>query len=297
MNVGTTFEELRDLGEEAVQAGRLEEAETLFDQALSWAQEHGEAWQIDLGVCNRAAMRIEFGRGENELSRLREILLRNANPQNCRLAAYNISRYYELTKNFKKSLFYARIALERAESLGRRDWMASSHNRIGNVLLAESFVDEACQRYETALSLMPQCHDVWRARILDNLGYCRTLQRRYSEGYRLLYESLRTLRRFGSERYLVSTLLDLSFAHIETGRYEHAQRRAVAALCMAERTEQPDSIKNALYLLGEAANLSGDIEAAQTHFTRLQRDFFPDASYLPSFLMTVDIRKMINLHA
>ncbi|HKI01286.1 MAG TPA: hypothetical protein VKK31_04850 [Thermoanaerobaculia bacterium] len=292
-----TFEELRSLGEKAVHAGRLEEAEALFDQALGWAQEQGEPWQIDLGVCNRAAVRIELGRGESELSRLREILLRNANPHNCQLGAYNISRYYELTKNYKKSLFYARIALERAETLGRRDWMASSHNRIGNVLLAESFVDEACQRYETALALMAEGHGVWRAGILDNLGYCRILQRRYPEGYSLLYESLRTLRRFGSQRYLVPPLLDLSFAHIETGRYEQARRHAAAALRIADQTEQTDAIKNALYLLGEAANLSGDTEAAQDHFIRLQREFFPNASYLPSFLMTVDIRKMINLHA
>jgi tetratricopeptide (TPR) repeat protein len=292
-----TFEELRSQGEKAVHAGRLEEAEVLFDQALAWAREHGEPWQIDLGVCNRAAVRIELGRGESELSRLREILLRNANPQNCQLGAYNISRYYELTKNYKKSLFYARIALERAETLGRRDWMASSHNRIGNVLLAESFVDEACQRYETALSLMAERHGVWRAGILDNLGYCRILQRRYPEGYSLLYASLRILRRSGSERYLVPPLLDLSFAHIETGRYQQARRHAADALRIAYRTDQADSIKNALYLLGEAANLSGDNEAAEDHFIRLQREFFPGASYLPSFLMTVDIRKMINLHA
>jgi tetratricopeptide (TPR) repeat protein len=294
---GCTFEELRSQGEKAVHAGSLEEAEVLFDQALAWAQEQGEPWQIDLGVCNRAAVRIELGRGESELSRLREILLRNANPQNCQLGAYNISRYYELTKNYKKSLFYARIALERAETLGRRDWMASSHNRIGNVLLAESFVDEACQRYETALSLMAERHGVWRAGILDNLGYCRILQRRYPEGYSLLYASLRILRRSGSERYLVPPLLDLSFAHIETGRYQQARRHAEDALRIAYRTDQADSIKNALYLLGEAANLSGDNEAAEDHFIRLQREFFPGASYLPSFLMTVDIRKMINLHA
>lgn len=293
----STFEELRSLGEKAVHAGHLEEAETFFDQAFSWAQEHGEPWQAELGACNRAAVRIELGRGESELSRLREILLRNANPQNCQLAAYNISRYYELTKNYKKSLFYARIALERAESLGRRDWMASSHNRIGNVLLAESFVDEACQRYEMALSLMTEGQDAWRANVLDNLGYCRILQRRYTEGYRLLYQSLRSFRRSGSARYLVSTLLDLSFAHIETGHYEYAMRHAMAALRLADRTEQPDSSKNALYLLGEAANLNGETDVAQDYFLKLQRDFFPDASYLPSFLMTVDIRKMINLHA
>jgi tetratricopeptide (TPR) repeat protein len=294
---GRTFEELRDLGEEAVQAGRLEEAESLFDQALNLVQENGEPWQIDLGICNRAAARIWLGRGESELSRLREILLRNANPHNCRLAAYNVARHYELTKNFKKSLFYARIALERSETLGRRDWMASAQNTIGNVLLAESFVDEACQRYETALDLMPEDHSVWRAGILDNLGYCRVLQRRYGEGYRLLYQSLRILRRYGSERYLVPPLLDLSFAHIETGRYEHAQRHAATALKIAEATEQNDAVKNALYLLGEAANLSGDTQAAQGHFMELQRGFFPAASYLPSFLMSVDIRKMINLHA
>jgi tetratricopeptide (TPR) repeat protein len=294
---GGTFAELRDLGERAVHVGNLEEAEVFFDQALTWAQEHGEPWQVDLGVCNRAAARIWLGRGEGEVARLREILLRNANPQNCQLAAYNISRYYELTKNYKKSLFYARIALERAQSMERQDWMASSQNQIGNVLLAESFVDEACQRYETALSLMPQDSSVWRARILDNLGYCRTLQRRYSESFRLLYESLQTLQSFGSERYLVSTLLDLSFAYIETGRYDQARQRATSALEMAERTEQPDSIKNALYLLGEAANLSGDNEEAQDYFMRLQREFFPDALYLPSFLMSVDIRKLVNLHA
>jgi tetratricopeptide (TPR) repeat protein len=296
MNVGT-FEELRSLGEKAVRAGHLEEAEVLFEQALSWAEEHGEPWQIDLGTCNRAAMRIWLGRGENELPRLREILLRNANPQNCQLAAYNISRYYELTKNYKKALFYARIALERAQALERRDWMASSQNQIGNVLLAESFVDEACQRYNTAMELMPEDHGVWRAGILDNLGYCRILQRRYSEGYSLLYESLRLLQRHSSERYLVPPLLDLSFAHIETGRYERAMHHAARALSIADQTDQKDAIKNALYLLGEAANLSGDTEAAQDYFLTLQRKFFPDASYLPSFLMTVDIRKMINLHA
>jgi tetratricopeptide (TPR) repeat protein len=292
-----TFEELRSRGEEAVRAGRLAEAEELLDQSLRWAHEQGEPWQVDLGLCNRAAVRIELGRGNGELPRLREILVRNANPQNCRLAAYNISRYYELTKNYKKSLFYARIALERAEALGRLDWMASTHNRIGNVMLAESFVDEACQRYDTALALMPEEQGIWRANILGNLGYCRILQHRHTEGYRLLYTSLRMLRRSQSERYVVPTLLDLCFAHLETGRLRYAERWGSLALQLAERTQQRDSVKNALYLLGETAHLQGDAEAARGYFTRLQRDFFPDEVYLPGFLMTVDIRKLVNLHA
>lgn len=299
MNEGarSIFEELKSRGAQAVEAGRLEDAKSLFEEALAWAREHGDPRQIDLAVCNRAAAAIELGHGESELPRLREILVRNANPVSCRIAAYNIARYYELTKSFKKALFYARIARERSEHLGRRDWLASSHNLIGNTLLAESFVEQACEEYESALEFMPEEPSAARARILDNLGYCRVLQGRHAEGYTLLYESLRLLRRFHAERYEISTRLDLCFAHLETGRYRHAWNQGRAALELAERMGETDSIKNALYLLGEVENLRGHLDKARTYFTRLQRDFFPDASYLPGFLLAVDVRALVNLHA
>jgi tetratricopeptide (TPR) repeat protein len=291
------FEDLKNRGDEAVRAGRFADAEKLVSHALQWSLEHGEPWQVDVAVCNLAAVTIELGHGDGELPRLREILLRNANPQNCRLAAYNISRHYELAKNFKKSLFYARIALERAEALGRQDWIASTHNHIGNVLLAESFVEEACEQYEKALAWMPEGEAVWRAGILGNLGYCRVLQHRFSEGYALLYKNLRVMRRFRAERFMVATLIDLSFAHLETGRLRYAERCGTLALELAEKNQIGDSVKNALYLLGETAHLNGNSELARSYFTRLQHDFFPEEVYLPGFLMTVDIRKLINLHA
>lgn len=299
MNEGerSVFEELKSRGAQAVEAGRLEDAKSLFDEALAWAREHGDPRQIDLAVCNRAAAAIELGHGESELPRLREILVRNANPVSCRIAAYNIARYYELIKSFKKALFYARIARERSEHLGRRDWLASSHNLIGNTLLAESFVEQACEEYESALEFMPVEPGAARARILDNLGYCRVLQGRHAEGYALLYESLRLLRHFQAERYEISTRLDLCFAHLETGRYRHAWNQGRAALELAERMGETDSIKNALYLLGEVENLRGHLDKARVYFTRLQRDFFPDASYLPGFLLAVDVRALVNLHA
>ena len=96
--------------------------------------------------------------------------MRNGDPVNCRIAAYNIARHYELAKNYKKALFYARIALERSEALGRRDWLASSHNLIGNTLLAESLIEQACAEYEQALELMPAEPTVAHAMILDNLA-------------------------------------------------------------------------------------------------------------------------------
>jgi tetratricopeptide (TPR) repeat protein len=291
------FEELRSRGEKAIQAGRLDEAEALLDQALAWARAQGDPRLIDLAVCNRSAVLIELGRGESELPRLREILLRNGDPSSCRVAAYNIARHYELTKNYKKALFYARITRDRSDSLGRRDWLASSHNLIGNTLLAESFVEAACAEYEKALELIADEPSAARAQVLDNLGYCRILQQRYDEGYRFLYESLSWLRRLSARRHEISTRLDLCFAHLETGRYGNARRQGTAALRLAETLGERDAVKNALYLLGEAANLSGDVETARDHFLRLQEDFYPEAGYLPEFLLAVDIRKLVNLHA
>ena len=291
------FEELKQRGLQAIEAGRLEDAEEVYERALELARRHGDPKLVDLAFCNRAAVTVVLGYGEREVPHLREILVRNGDPVNCRLAAYNIARHYELTKNYKKALFYARIARERAEQQGRREWIASSHTLMGNIFLAESLLDEACAAFETALAMMPVESSVWRARILDNLGYCRVLKGAFREGYRLLYESLAVLRRHGAERYQISTRLDLCFAHLETGRYGHARRQGELALRSAEALGETDSVKNALYLLGEAASLAGDTDVARGYFTRLQRDFFPDASYLTGFLLAVDVRKLINLHA
>lgn len=292
-----TFEELKSRSYQAAEAGRLEEAETLCEEALAWAHQHGDKRQVDRALCNRAAVTIQLGRGGNELPRLREILLRNDDKVNCRLAAYHLSIYYQFQKNYKKSRFYAKLACDRAELLEIPEWMASSHNQLGNALLGESFVEEACREYERALGLIPASVSLSRALILHNLGYCRVLQRRYREGYAFLYESIRTVHRLGATRYEVLPRLDLAFAHLETGRYNDAQRHALAALRMAEATGQVDAVKNALYLLGEAANLSGDEDEAREHFCRLQQDYFPGATYLPGFLLAVDVRKLINLHA
>jgi tetratricopeptide (TPR) repeat protein len=295
--VRSVLEELKDRGAKAIEAGRLEEAESLFEEALVLARDHGDPHQIDLAVCNRAAAAIERGRGAGDLPRLREILVRNADPVSCRVAAYNIARHYEQSKSFKKALFYARIACDRSETLGRRDWLATSHNLIGNTLLAESFVDEACEQYEQALELMPEAPSATRAGILCNLGYCRTLQGKHREGYRLLYESLRLLRSFQAERYEIATRLDLCFAHLETGRYQHARNQGIKAMRLAEKLDESQQLKNSLYLLGEVESLCGHTDAARAYFTQLQREFFPDASYLPGFLLAVDVRQLVNLHA
>lgn len=291
------YEALRGLGARAVEAGRFDDAEEAFSAALAWARETDDRRLVDNALCALAAVAIPLGSGESHLPTLRQILMRNEDLANCRLAAYNISLHYERTKEYKKSLFYARIALDRSHLIGRPDWMASSHNQVGNTLLGESQVESASREYELALALMPVEPSAARAGILDNLGYCRLLQGRFADGYALLYQSLALVRRLGADRYETFTRLDLCFAHLETGRLRHARRQGERALVLAERLGELPAIKNALYLLGEAANLSGDVDAARGHFDRLQREFFPEVDYLPGFLLAVDVRKLINLHA
>lgn len=293
----TGFEALKQQWHQAVEAGRLHEAMEILNGAYARVAELGEPRLLDLVTCDRAAVAIELGQGQKEIPRLREILLRNADAANCFVAAYNVARHYELSRDYKKALFYARIARDRAEVLGRRDWLRSSLNLMGNTLLAESLVEQATEQYERAMELTPDEPGVARGMVLDNLGYCRVLQGNHEEGYRLLYQSLRLFRRIGLETYQIPPHLDLCFLHLETGRLGLALRHGTRALELAERLGERDSVKNALYLLGEAENLQGNVDAARAHFRRLQQDFFPEASYLPGFLLAVDVRKLVNLHA
>lgn len=297
MGLEMAFEELRSRVQSAVETGQLDEAARLADQALAWAREHGDVRQLDLAVCNQASVAIELGGGEGHLPELRQVLMRNSNDENCFLAAYGIARVYELKKSNKKAAFYARIACDRAQTVGRREWLASAHNLTGNLLLAESYFVEAAAEYEQALRLVPADSTARWALIKDNLGYSCLVQGRHREGFALLFESLRALRRIGASRYAILPRLSLCYGYLEIGRFRLAVRHGRAALAAAEALADTESVKYALFLLGEAANLMGEYDLARRHFSRLQREYYPDAGYLPDFLLAIDVRKLVNLKA
>ncbi len=289
------YQRLRDAGAQAADKGCFEEALPLFESALEVAHSTGDSILVDRAFCNRATVAIALQRVGNEISELRSILMRDQDAENSRLSAYHIAWYFMSQKAFKKALFYARIALDRSITLGRREWIASSHNRIGNILIAESYFEDACSEYEKALALSDTMSPADKARILDNIGYCRIIDKQYSEGFELLYRSLRTLRQVNAECYLVH--LDLCLAHLEVGRWRDAQSHGEVALARAQQLGRADVIKNCLYLLGQTASMSGaGKEAACAYFAQLQ-DYFPDAPFLTEFLLSIDVRKMINLKA
>lgn len=290
------YRELHGSGRRAVAEGRYGEALGLYDGALRRAETERDDWTVDHALCCRSAVAIELGEREGIVPRLRDLLTRRTDPELCHLAAYQVARVYELEKSYKKALFYARIARDHGRALERPDQLAMCHNQLGGILLAESFFAEARAELERALELMPAATPAWVALIEDNLGYCRLVAGEIRDGLELLYRSLRTLRRIGVERFLLFPRLDLCYAHLELGRHRDALRHGRAALALAERFGDPDVMKNALYLLGEAANLAGDAAAARGYFDRLQQHF-PGTPFVADFLMAIDVRRMINLRA
>lgn len=299
------FEALLAEGRLHFEADRLEESLELFRRAETVAEEMGDPRAADRAFVNVSAVEITIERARGlstaTLKRLREILMGGEDDVNCRLAAYNIARAYEYQKEFRKGRFYAQIALDRSRLLDHGDWLASSHNQLANFLLAESRFEDACREYHQALDrLADDGEDATRRRralIQDNLGYALFLLGRQDEGLDLLYRSLRTLRHLGARRDQISPRLDLSFALLELGRHRDALHHAAHALGLAEEMGEDDSVKNALYLLGEAAHQSGEPLEARHHFQTLQERYFPDSGQLADMLLTVDVRKLVNLKA
>lgn len=287
---------LRDLATQQTKDGLLDQARNGFAAALDVAQRSGSAALVDRAFCNLAGVEIELGTAPETIAvRLRELLVKNRDPESCRLAAYHLGRFYDLRKQIKKALFYARIAQERSRQLDNGAWLASSSNQAALLLLSDSRLEEASQELERALDLLPEVDQRAAALILDNLGYCRFLQGRPREGFALSFRSLRILRRLGVQQ--AAAELTLSFGYLQIERGDRALRHGRAALDGAERGGDLQTVKNALFILGEAAQAAGDIDAAYEYFARLQSDFYPDQHFLPNFLLAVDVTGLVNLKA
>jgi len=290
---------LRDQGLEATRLGRFLEAKIAFSQAAEVAAELGEPYR-DRAFCNLSSIDIELGADlEAIIPRLRQILVKGADLESTRLAAYHLARAYELRADYKKALFYARVARERSERTGLRAWLGSSHNQMGQLLIAESSFAEARAELEAAMELMPRDDEnvVGLASVKVNLGYCFFVQKEPLRAFPLLFDALRTLRRVGARGLQSLAHETLCFGYLESNRLRPAVRHGLRALQLAEQEGEQQTVKNALFLLGEAANVAGDSDEARAYFTRLQKQHFPEHDFLADFLLAVDVRDLVNLRA
>jgi tetratricopeptide (TPR) repeat protein len=90
--------------------------------------------------------------------------------------------------------------------------------------------------------------------------------------------------------------LDLAYAYLEIRRPRPAIRHAARALDLARHFKDEANVKNSLYLLGEAWHLHGDDAEARRHFEQLA-DRYDNLPFIADFLLSVDVRQMINLRA
>ncbi len=291
------YDRERALAEAAKDAGRLREALDHYSAALAAARRHGPAELVDRALCAEAALAIELGDVDGPIPSLREILLRNANPESCSIAARAIARAYELRKDYRKSLFYAQIARDRAQQAESAERLAAAYNQIGNAQLGQSFFEPAAESYHRALASIPQGRTEWRLICSVNLAYCALLKGRVRDGLRSLYAVLREARRHALPRLEMMARVDLCYAFLELERYAAAERYGKRGLALAEQIGEVDWVKNALYLLGQVAVLRGDEPHARTLFGDLQRRFYPQQNFLCDFLVSVDVRPLVNLRA
>ena len=300
------FETLRDRARALVAKGAYRKAATVYQRAVEVAAAAGESDLADEALCGWGAAETELGNGAEAMPELRRILLGSPVDHNCCLAAYTLARAHELEGRIKKALFYARLFRDRAEYVERSGLRGLAQNLLGNLLVAEGRETEAAACYRRALRLSENSSPTWKASAEGNLGYCLVAQAagtrvprraRFREGLRLMYRSLRTFRRERAEWDIALSRLDLCYAHLELGRTACAKRHAATALDLAKRLEDFDMVKNCLYLLGQAALLEGDAEAARELFGDLERRFYPERAGLADVLMSVDFRQVVNLRA
>ena len=306
VEVTEDFETLRDRGREQVANGSYREAAAAYRTAVNVATAAGEVDLADEALCGWGAAETELGNGTEVMPELRRILLGSTVDHNCWLASYTLARAHELEGQVKKALFYARLSLHHSEYVDRPGLTAGSRNLLGNLLVTDGREAAAAAEYRIALSESHNAPSAWTATAQVNLGYCLLAnafegngfrRSRLREGLRLTYRSLRTLRREQAGPLLVWPHLDLCFAYVEMGRLETANRHGRRALELAERYENRDAAKSCLYLLGQAAMLQRDAEAARQFFTELEQRFYPDQAGLSAVLMSLDLRQVVNLRA
>jgi tetratricopeptide (TPR) repeat protein len=289
------YEALRERASESLKLRDLRAALEVFDRALDVARRLGERDLEDVAYCNRSAVAIRLGIDDDSLRSLRQMLMRTSDSRIAYLSAYNLCQACDNHKDYRKALFYARIASRYALELGEAEQQAAATNQIGNALVALNDFAGGLKEYEQAESLVADTESERRSLILSNLGYCYFLTGATHEGFRAVFLALRMARRLRAPVAEAAAHLCLSFAYLLAERPWYALRHGSESLEIAEILNDEESMKYALLLLGEAYKQGGKVVAARECFELLQRTYYPGMGEVPEMLLGVDICRVINL--
>lgn len=283
------IEALRQDALAKVRSEEFDEALALYDEALSLA---GDEETRELLTINKGHALIAAERTGPEVKALPMILMRRRNAHHTFLAAYALTYTHRLTNETKRAIFYGQIALEAARQAEQPLWQLAALNELGIVYETDSQFAQAIDCFEEALALTEGVGGVdqsfSRTAIITNLGYNKLLVGETTEGIRLIHSAVDDI---AAGHAKSDAYIELCFGYVNLEDYETARRYGQLGL---ELACEPRQVRNAHYLLGEAAYKAGDVETAEYHFEELAR-FYPQFRHLKSLLFAIDLRSMINL--
>jgi tetratricopeptide (TPR) repeat protein len=282
-------ESLRKEALNRVRSEKYDEAIELYDLALSLAND--EELRELLSI-NKAHALIAMGRGGAEVQSLPLILMQRRNVQHTFLAAYGLLYKHRMQNDIKRAIFYGEVALSVAIDADNPFWKIGVLNDLGIACEMDSQFDRAIAQFELALTLVGAVEDEYErdlseAAIIPNLAYNKILSGRTVEGLRMMHD---ILDRIQSPSGLADSYIALCHGYLEIEQYDDACRYGEIGL---ELATNPREVRNAHYMIGEAAYKAGDTERAERHFEELAK-FYPEFRNLKSLLFALDLRSMVN---
>jgi len=291
------YDELYRQIEVEVRRGEYRQALRLSRRALNASRRVGDPDLVHKAISNLSVIYLELGHPKRAERGLREIILRSANPTVICGAAYNLAICLRRQSRLERATSFAMKALEQARLARHSVWLSRCYNLIGNIRLCESNFDAALRHYNLALRVrrrIPEDTRFSRAILLDNIGYCWMLKKRYSKGIATVKLGLALAEEVDAKRCITESCQDLAFGYLKTRDLDAAASYGLRALELAEQQGYTDIARNCFYLLGEIYSLGGDEARSSAFFDRLQA-LYPHLPFLREFLRTFDVSDIIAL--
>jgi tetratricopeptide (TPR) repeat protein len=291
-DLNSRIEELRQDALAKVRSEQFDEALAVYDEALALTADEEVR---ELLTINKAETLIAVNRSGPEVQTLPLILMRRRNARHTFLAAYALMYKHSLATETKRACFYGQIALDAATEADQPVWKLRVLNEFGLVYQTDSQFSKAMEYFEQALACVEEISEgtdtsFSRMAIIGNLGYNKMISGETREGLRLTHRVLDVIDEV-PQHVKSDAYIDLCYGYLDLDEYEKARGYGELALEFAWEERQ---VRNAHYLIGEAAYKAGDVEAAEEHFDELAR-FYPQFRHLKSLLFGIDLRSMINL--
>ena len=290
MHSADQAEQLRQLAYTRARSEQYDEALALYDEALAVVTDDVAR---ELITINKADAMIACGRSGPEVQALPSILMRRRNLHHTFLAAYALMFLHRTENNIRRAIVFGESALRAAVEAEEAFWKLAALNDLGICYEIDSQFAKAIECLDQAMELTeliaePSERKFSQTAILQNLGYNKLLVGETAEGLEMIHRVLDSIEVPSS---IPDSYIDLCYGYLELRDFGKARHYGEIGL---EFAIEPRQVRNAHYLLGEAAYELGDIERAEFHFDELTK-FYPQFRNLKKLLFAIDLRSMVNL--